>query len=149
MVESQIKFEYRDLPKKQRCEYCGVEIFDFEDPENSPYRECQHLLFIYMWADPDAFIYTRKDYAEKIIETLLRSDCYQSMISDEDYEPLSAGEISIFKKGQYEPLDDVSTKVAQLCGLPEKQYPELLPSGTVVYKEDWNYSGVRIAVAKS
>jgi hypothetical protein len=145
-VEQQVNFKYRDIPEKLYCEYCGTEIYDFEDPTKSPYKECPHVVFIYMWADPDAFVYTRKDYAGKIIEALLRSDYYKSMIDDEDCVPLSLEEISKFRDSRYEPLDNISTKVAQLSGLPEEEYPELLPSDTIVYKGDRNYSGVRIAI---
>ncbi|MBT7578176.1 MAG: hypothetical protein HN633_05290 [Candidatus Marinimicrobia bacterium] len=68
------------------------------------------------------------------------------MIDDEDYVPLSLEEISKFRYSKYEPLDDISPKVAQLSGLAEEQYPELLPSDTIGYKEDRNYSGARIAI---
>ena len=149
IVEQQIKIEYRDIPDKLYCEYCGTEIYDSEDPSDSPYNECTHVLFIYMWADPDAFIYTRKDYAEKIIQALLRSDYYQSIIAVEDAAPITNQEIFKFCNGQFEPLDNISTKIAHVFSeLPEKQFPELLPPDTVVYKSDGYYSGVRIALTK-
>lgn len=146
-MEWQINFKYRDIPEKLNCEYCGTEIYDFEDPETSPYKECPHVIFIYMWADPDAFIYARKDYAEKIIQALLGSDLYKSIIADEEAEQITNEEILEFCNGQFEPLDSVSTKVAgALSDLPEKQFPQLLPPGTIVYKDDRYHSGVRIAV---
>lgn len=146
-MERQINFTYRDLPNKLYCQYCGTEIYDFEDPEASPYEECPHVIFIYMWADPDAFIYARKDYAEKIIQALLGSDLYKSIIADEGAEPITNEEILEFCNGQFEPLDNASTKVAgALSDLPEKQFPQLLPPGTIVYKDDTYHSGVRIAV---
>ena len=150
MVDPQIKFEYRDLSKKQQCEYCGNEIFDFEDPEGPTYEDCPHILYIYVSGDPDSFIYARKDYAERIIHKLLQSNNYKSQLADEDIEPFTTQEIAKFQDGEYEILDDIPIKVAfALGGLPEEVFPELLPPETIVYKDDQYYSLLRMAVTKT
>jgi hypothetical protein len=126
------------------CPHCGVKLITFEE---GLLASCPHLVFVYSWdEDGVRFDMVRPDYGQSFMETLIGTTEYQVLLQFM-IGPLSASDQENFKQGIVSPQDNTGKTVAGYCiRFPEKLFPELLSSETVIFLIDHYYGGTYIVI---
>jgi hypothetical protein len=126
------------------CPHCGVKLITFEE---GLLASCPHLVFVYSWdEDGVRFDMVRPDYGQSFMETLIGTTEYQVLLQFM-IGPLSASDQEKFMQGIVSPRDKTGKTVAGYCiRFPEKLFPELLSSETVIFMISHYYGGTYIVI---
>jgi hypothetical protein len=101
---------------------------------------CPHVVFIWVWGDPNGWVYARNDFAQDFIRHLREKD---SLRDEDDVFP-EDDFITRFVKGEFEPFDETSIAVP----FHEKVIEELADKiGLQIYEDQRTYSGVVIGIS--
>ena len=127
------------------CPVCGIEIYSLE--KLPMVGRCPHLLFIYGWDanGDDCFISVREDFAKFFVAYLKTSKEYQDYkesYDEEGFDPVDATTEEKFVSGKFEPLDEVSVKMARF-GI---HLPDICPENSTVFCDEHYYSGIFIGI---
>jgi len=120
------------------CPICDSKV---EIKENADY--CSHVVFVYIWAESDSFVYVKKDFAEKYIDNLKPSIEYQDYHEENEYDIDEQAE-NAFKTGELKPFDE---KVFQIPYF-ENIALNTCSSQAKLYSAEGYYSGVIVCIDK-
>lgn len=116
------------------CPACGSEI------DAGPGIEyCDHVEFVWIWGDPDGWVFAKPDFPDEYINILKE----KAGLLDDDGNEIEEAVIESFWAGLFEPFDDVSIAMPFNAKIIE----DLAGSkGILLYEESSTYSGVVIGI---
>ena len=128
------------------CPVCGEKV-EIDNPDR---KYCDHVEFVYGWAEDNFFVYVNQSFGRKYLNALshaLESKDYLEDIDLEMYLELEDGlqipkdQANLFASGKFEPMDEVSKLVPYSSKIALSSGPNL-----VFYVECGTYSGASVGI---